>query len=72
MAKTDSEVIRDIVVKMIEKGMLVPLEDPDPETKNRKNIDQVISVIETLSSRLGAARSITMSWEEHPDAKIDP
>lgn len=48
MARTDSEIVRDIVIKMIEKEMLVKVKSPEDEANNEKNLAAVCKALNAI------------------------
>jgi hypothetical protein len=45
--------IEDIVIKMIDKGMIKPIEDAEPEKHNAKNREEIIKTIQALIDVIG-------------------
>lgn len=71
MPKTTIETIGDIVIKMIDKGLLVKVEDADLELQNTKNTDLICKTINSISESMNEAGKITIGWEKGTDTNAD-
>ena len=71
MPKTSTDIIGDIVIKMIDKGMIVKVTSDADRTNNEQNIKEVVAAINAISAAVREPSEMPKMTDKERDDRIN-